>query len=417
MYRKREKVEKEKVSDRRSLSNANPAFISSQDTIVMHIALSPQVLPYAPISPIVIYPTLSDSACLTEQHHKVRIEKTGFPAGKLTDAVVAAFAQIEANDPQFGLPWLENLATHALDEAAEAVVFVAGIAADNFVALPMKLVASNSEGHALGTFYTSAYRPLIHSASPQPLLAALFKHLIDVEKLSTLTLAPLAADADTMDLITAAMHEAGWRGIHRYSCFGNWTHDLQGNSWSAYLASRPSKVRNTVKRRTRKFLHDGNGQLELLDGGSELNSAIERFVAVYNKSWKKPEPFPGFMPGLLRLAADRGWLRLGIASYKGQAVACQLWLVADNTAYIFKLAYDEQYKQLSPGTVLTAFMMEHVIDRDAVTRIDYLSGDDTYKQDWMSIRTERQGIAAYNPRSLKGLVMLLGHSVKAVLKR
>ena len=39
----------------------------------------------------------------------------------------------------------------------------------------------------------------------------------------------------------------------------------------------------------------------------------------------------------------------------------------------------EAHKQLSPGTVLTAYMMEQVIDKDRVSRIDFLSGDDEYK--------------------------------------
>jgi hypothetical protein len=38
-----------------------------------------------------------------------------------------------------------------------------------------------------------------------------------------------------------------------------------------------------------------------------------------------------------------------------------------------------------------------------VAEVDYLIGDDAYKQDWMSHRRERWGIVAYNPRTLFGL--------------
>src|SRR5690606_22629144 len=129
------------------------------------------------------------------------------------------------------------------------------------------------------------------------------------------------------------------------------------------------------------------------------------------------EPYPDFIPALLRLSASRGWLRLGIASYDNAPVASQVWLVCNGTAYIFKLAYDEHYKQLSPGTVLTAHMMRHVIEGDRIARIDYLSGDDRYKADWMSERGEQHGIAAYNPRSSRGLLMLLGHTFKRMVKK
>jgi CelD/BcsL family acetyltransferase involved in cellulose biosynthesis len=34
-------------------------------------------------------------------------------------------------------------------------------------------------------------------------------------------------------------------------------------------------------------------------------------------------------------------------------------------------------------------MMEQVIDRDRVTALDFLTGNEGYKQDWMSERRER----------------------------
>ena len=36
-----------------------------------------------------------------------------------------------------------------------------------------------------------------------------------------------------------------------------------------------------------------------------------------------------------------------------------------------------------------SYLLEHVIDTDKVTDIDFLSGNDAYKKDWMSERRER----------------------------
>lgn len=108
---------------------------------------------------------------------------------------------------------------------------------------------------------------------------------------------------------------------------------------------------------------------------------------------------------------------MGLATYDSIPVAGQIWLIHNNIAYIYKLAYDENYKSMSPGTVLTSFMLESAISGDAVNRIDYLSGDDVYKKDWMSSRRERFGTAAFNPRTFTGLVKLIAHSVKAKFKR
>jgi hypothetical protein len=353
---------------------------------------------------------------LAERDSQVEIEKLILLEHDLDGSLLNALTECELRNPQFGVDWLSNLASNALAEHEQAVLFVARRAPDNFVALPMKLDLHNGHAHALGNFYTSAYSPVINSEKPESLLLNLFQHLANNPKITRLTVSPMARDTPYFDQIRKSIDQAGWKGIHSYFCFGNWIHELNGASYQSYLATRPSQLRNTITRRTRQFLAGNRGKLELVQGGPLLEESIGQFVAVYNESWKQEEPYTDFIPNLLRLSASRGWLRLGIASYDNEPVASQIWLVSNNTAYIFKLAYHEKFKQLSPGTVLTAYMMEHVIDEDAVSQIDFLSGDDDYKEDWMSVRRERFGIAAINPVGLRGKGILFAHLLKELAK-
>ena len=99
------------------------------------------------------------------------------------------------------------------------------------------------------------------------------------------------------------------------------------------------------------------------------------------------------------------------------AIAAQLWIVTDNTAYIFKLAYDEAYRKLSAGTILTRTLMQHVIDIDKVGVVDYLCGDDTYKKEWMSSRRERWGVMAFNTSTVIGLREMIKHKSRYYLKQ
>ena len=110
-----------------------------------------------------------------------------------------------------------------------------------------------------------------------------------------------------------------------------------------------------------------------------------------------------FVPGLIRCCAQQGWLRLGVVWLQEQPVAAQLWIVAHGKAAIYKLAYDEAFKALGSGTVLTARLMRQVLEHDGVAEVDYLMGDDAYKRSWMSHRRERRGLVAHNPRTLRGL--------------
>ena len=109
------------------------------------------------------------------------------------------------------------------------------------------------------------------------------------------------------------------------------------------------------------------------------------------------------------MAAGQGWLRSGILTLNGQAIAAQLWLIKDGKASIYKLAYVKGCERLSAGSVLTHALMQQVIDVDQVAEVDYLTGDDAYKRDWMSHRRERWGLVAFHPRTLRGLWLAAKH--------
>jgi CelD/BcsL family acetyltransferase involved in cellulose biosynthesis len=112
---------------------------------------------------------------------------------------------------------------------------------------------------------------------------------------------------------------------------------------------------------------------------------------------------------------------LGVVWLRGQPIGAQIWFVAHGRAEIFKVAYDESFKEYSPGTVLTAKLMEHVMQNDVVDEVDYLIGDDGYKKAWMSDRRERFGVIAYNPSTAAGVLgavlELTGRQARALMRR
>src|SRR3546814_10437210 len=89
---------------------------------------------------------------------------------------------------------------------------------------------------------------------------------------------------------------------------------------------------------------------------------------------------------------------MGIARSDGLAVAAQLWTVENGVALIHKLAHREDAGAGSPGTLLSHAMFRHVIDTDKVTRIDFGTGDDAYKRDWMESVRPLYQIDFYNLR-------------------
>lgn len=319
-----------------------------------------------------------------------------------------------AGDLFYSLDWFENLATAGFAGQAPLELLLAGDPAhDQRLCLPL---VDGRVLTGLSNFYSSLFGPIGENATP-PLCAALAAHLrADRRAWPQIRLQPLDTEHPFFQHFAAALRQAGYC-VDSYLCFGNWTLAVAGRDFEQYFAALPSRLQNTIRRARKKMEKAGGWQFSLHTGaGDDLDTAIAAFEAIYADSWKEAEAFPQFIPALCRMAAARGWLRLGLLQHGGRPIAAQLWLVKDGKASIFKLAYRQGEAGWSPGSVLTAELMRQVIDVDRVGEVDFLSGDDAYKQDWMSHRRERRGLVAFRLDRALGLAAAARHYLGKFLR-
>ncbi|MDF2177304.1 GNAT family N-acetyltransferase [Aliiglaciecola sp. CAU 1673] len=188
------------------------------------------------------------------------------------------------------------------------------------------------------------------------------------------------------------------------------------SSFHQYMKGRPSRLKNTVKRKHKKLDSQGDWHLEVFTDIQSLERVLPIYHRVYNHSWKRTEPYPEFIDGLAHLGAQRDWLRLGMLSINGNPVAVQFWLVAKGTAFIYKLAYDSAYAQYSPGTLLTHHLMRYVIEQDKVSKIDFLTGGESFKLDWMTSYRNLYGVQIVNKLSPMGFFYYLRNTASNLRK-
>lgn len=316
------------------------------------------------------------------------------------------------------LGWNELLARHALEAGEGVRILSAHRGAECVGLLPLKSGAR--EGmfglkpvRALANYYCSLYSPILASDADRgevlrELLTAVPRLGADVFDLNPLVDVADAAGGEgaradargNVDArsVSTALAQLGWRA-ERYFRFGNWYLEVGGRTFAEYFASLASQLRNTVTRKEKKLRQQPGLSIAIAQTPQEAEAALAGYQQIYAASWKKPEPHPHFVPELVRFLARRGWLRLGLVQVGGEPVAAQIWACKDRVVSIFKLAYDERFAQLSAGSVLTTHLMRHVIDVDRARIVDYLTGDDAYKRDWMSHRRERVGIRALSHKS------------------
>jgi hypothetical protein len=317
----------------------------------------------------------------------------------------------------YTLPWFDNLARHGLytvdSSAPQQLLLLAHVCSQgDGICLPL---THGRQLTGLANYYSSLFGPMVWTNAPLVPPREEFRQAITATLRSNrsrwpvIHLSPWDAESPWYTALQTALQQAGYR-VDSYFCFGNWYLPVVWPSFTAYYATLPSALRHSIERGQRRLGKQGDWSLQIHQTpGDALDAAIAHFVQVYNASWKNPEPHPDFIPGLARMAATHGWLRLGILSIQGAPVAAQIWLVKGSKASIYKLAYAKGFERFSVGSVLTHALMQHALDVDQVHEVDYLTGDDAYKRDWMTHRRERRGIVGFNLRTFSGLGGALRH--------
>ncbi len=311
--------------------------------------------------------------------------------------------------------WFANLLAHGFERAPHRhwICPLPVPLSDGAARLHLMQQAPGAPLAALGNYYSCLYGPTgspdaIQNLSTAQWLSAA-KALRQLPGSAVLRLQPLDANSAWLAALQGGLQAAGY-WTDRFFCFGNWYQIVPQGGFDAYWQQRPSALRNSVERGRRRLDRAGAWRIDIHTGDSTtLACALTAYQTVYSQSWKQPEPCPGFMPGLVHTAVHEGWLRLGVLWLGETPLAAQVWLVHGDKANIYKLAYVDGIQKLSAGSVLTAALMQHVIDVDRVAEVDYLSGDDAYKADWMALRRERVGLLACDLHRWQGWLVATRH--------
>lgn len=305
------------------------------------------------------------------------------------------------------LDWFEALHRDCMAKAAPLIT----IMRDGEVAMRLVLAPDGKRVGAMANWYSFHWGPQWagnpERATKARLALALARGLRS--HCATLSLAPLNDSEDTA-LLHDAFDAAGWV-VQRTATGQNHWLDTRGRSFDQWWVERPGALRSTVKRKGAK------GLVELSIHREFSDSLWDDYESVYRASWKPPEGQPDFLRARACREGDCGTLRLGIARVEGKAVAAQYWSVDNGTAYIHKLAHVSGVEALSPGTLLTHALFRMAFDEDKVARIDFGTGDDSYKRDWMEASAPLVTLEAWDPRQRAAWPALVARPVKRLAAR
>lgn len=193
-----------------------------------------------------------------------------------------------------------------------------------------------------------------------------------------------------------------------------------------YLARRSPQQLRTIQKDRRRLERDGSLKLRILAelAPEEVEAPLRQAFQLEQRSWRSESgatvlDTPGMFDFYLHQArqlAVWGQFRLVFLEHRDRPIAFEVGWTAKGVYHSFKVAYDEQYRRLSPGHVLRMLLLEQLFQQAEVRLVDFQGPMTEAMAFWSTCEYPiARLVVARGP--LGGRAMLAGYRASASLLR
>lgn len=191
--------------------------------------------------------------------------------------------------------------------------------------------------------------------------------------------------------------------------------------WEAIEAGFSPYLRANFRRRLKRLEKLGRLRLEEQAGEAQLEAALGHCFALEGKGWKGAKgtailddrPRQRFYRQLAHRLARAGRLRLYLLWLEERLIAFE-YCIGDGGSgrlYSLKIAYDEEFRTMSPGTVLRWLLLQRV--QGEFGSYEFLGDDAAWKSEWTAEVVELEHVRVYN-RTWRGRGWRWGTAAKGM---
>ena len=226
--------------------------------------------------------------------------------------------------------------------------------------------------------YAPLGTPLIDRDEPEPVIAAWLDHLGRDPAMPAQLLLPLVPEqgafAGALEMVLA-------RQGRRAAAFGRHERALlaPGVEREKYLERAMSGNKRKKLRRQRRRLEDiAPVTLATATGAADIEGALKDFVVLEASGWKglagsaivSDPAIKDFVQKAVAGLAAEGHARIDRLFLNGTAIAATMTLESGDTAWCWKIAYNEALARSSPGVQLVCDLTENLLAQPAPLRVD-----------------------------------------------
>jgi CelD/BcsL family acetyltransferase involved in cellulose biosynthesis len=206
----------------------------------------------------------------------------------------------------------------------------------------------------------------------------------------------------------AANHGLWYRDIFSHLCPNL---DLQ-QDWDHYLASRGRRLRKNLRAAQRKLETLGPVALRSYSTPAEVHRGYEHVLELHRASWKgrkgveqsQSPQYQSFYREWLASLAQRDAARILVLFCGDRPVAATIAILRGETYYSAQIVHDEQFRAVSPGTLLESLEIEGLMRAGRCRHYDFLGAFLNNKLRWTDTARATSLVFVFRP-SLRALVI------------
>jgi len=201
--------------------------------------------------------------------------------------------------------------------------------------------------------------------------------------------------------------------------------DLEGD-WQNYFNSLRGHFRRNLRRRLRNAEKQfGKVEYRVFDGSKEqLEPFVLQGLELEASGWKGKQGSAILKnPNVKQLYLDiarvyfyKKQLHLGALYFGERMVAFNFSLIANQTFYLLKVAYDEEVPKFSPGQIMIFFLLQ-ILFEQKIKRFDFLGPSMPWKLEWTQKYNQHFTLYIYGNNSKGQFLYLVNKKMLPALRK
>ena len=193
--------------------------------------------------------------------------------------------------------------------------------------------------------------------------------------------------------------------------------------WEDFYARRSIRFKKSLRNKINKINKSGNIKIQKYSSTREVRQILPVIFDIGLKGWKhtinkaisSTEENKSFYTRLSEVMSGFGWLNIWLLEINGVPAAFEYHIYYKNRAHALIADFDENFRSLSPGSILDLHIMEQMF-KNGVREYDMGCGDSFYKSNWTETAKKHTGINFYKNTFYGKTVMFVEKKIVPPLK-